>query len=109
MAKEGKFDERRVETRVRTEGMLSVTVTVGELTAECHLVDISTRGAYIATGATFDRGSYVTLVFELGPKGAQEIKAQVARSKPHFFSWRMTTSRIGYSPMGMSDLGKTTV
>jgi hypothetical protein len=62
--------------------MLSVALRMGDQVVEGHLVDISTRGAYIATGANFDRGSYVTLVFELGPKGAQEIKAQVARSKP---------------------------
>ena len=74
--------DRRIEARVKTEGMLSVTLRVGDQVAEGHLVDISTRGAYIATAATLDRGIYVTLVFELGPKGAQEIKAQVARSKP---------------------------
>ncbi len=76
--------DRRIEPRVKTEGMLSVTVRTGDEVAEGHLVDISTRGAYIATGASLDRGIYVTLVFELGPKGAQEIKAQVARSKPGF-------------------------
>ena len=74
--------DRRIEPRVKTEGMLSVTIRTGDQVAEGHLVDISTRGAYIATSATLDRGIYVTLVFELGPKGAQEIKAQVARSKP---------------------------
>lgn len=82
MALEEKRVDRRIEPRVKTEGMLSITLRMGDQVAEGHLVDISTRGAYIATGATLDRGIYVTLVFELpGPKGAQEIKAQVARSK----------------------------
>lgn len=67
---------------MKTEGILSVSVRLGDQTAEGHLVDISTRGAYIATGVTLDRGIYVTLVFKLpGPKGDQEIKAQVARAK----------------------------
>ena len=74
--------DRRIEPRVKTEGMLSVTVRTGDKVVEGRLFDISTRGAYIATDATLDRGVYVTLVFELGPKGAQEIKAQVARWKP---------------------------
>lgn len=82
MALEEKRIDRRIEPRVKTDGMLSVTVRMGDQVAEGHLVDISTRGAYIATGTTLARGSYVTLVFELGPKGAQQIKAQVARSKP---------------------------
>lgn len=82
MALDEKRVDRRIEPRVKTEGMLSVTLRTGDQVAEGHLVDISTRGAYIATGATLDRGIYVTLVFELGPKGTQEIKAQVARSKP---------------------------
>ena len=67
--------DRRIEPRVKTEGMFSVTLRVGDQVAEGHLVDISTRGAYIATDATLDRGIYVTLVFELGPKGAQEIQS----------------------------------
>lgn len=74
--------DRRVEPRVKTEGLCKVTLRVGDQMADGHLVDISTRGAYIATGVTIDRGIYVTLVFELpGPRGAQEIKAQVARAK----------------------------
>jgi hypothetical protein len=72
--------DRRIEPRVKTEGMLSVTVRTGDHAVAGHLFDISTRGAYIATDATLDRGVYVTLVFELGAKGAQQIKAQVARS-----------------------------
>lgn len=74
--------ERRREARVKTEGMLSVILRVGDETAHGHLVDVSTRGAYIATGAALDRGIYVSLIFELpGPRGNQEIKAQVARAK----------------------------
>ena len=82
MTPDEKRVDRRIEPRIRTEGILSVKLRVGERVAEGHLVDISTRGAYIATGATLDRGIYLTLVFELpGPRGPQEIKAQVARSK----------------------------
>lgn len=75
--------DRRIEPRVKTEGTLSVTVQTGDEVVEGCLFDISTRGAYISTeDATLDRGAYVTLVFDLGPKGAQHIKAQVARSTP---------------------------
>lgn len=74
--------DRRIEPRIKTEGILSVKLRLGEQVAEGHVIDISTRGAYVATGATLDRGIYLTLVFELpGPRGPQEIKAQVARSK----------------------------
>ena len=82
MALDEKPVDRRFEGRVKTKGTLSVTLRIGDQVAEGHLVDITTRGAYIATAVTLDRGIYVTLVFELpGPKGAQEIKAQVARSR----------------------------
>jgi len=74
--------DRRMEPRVKTEGMLRVLLRVGDETAEGHVVDISTRGAYIGTGMSLDRGIYVSLVFQLpGPRGDQEIKAQVARAK----------------------------
>jgi hypothetical protein len=74
--------DRRIEPRVKTERILSVTLRVGDQVAEGHLFDISTRGAYVATGATLDRGVYLSLTFELpGPRGPQEIRAQVARGK----------------------------
>ncbi len=83
MALDEKHVDRRIEARVKTDGMFSVALRSGDQEAEGLVVDINTRGAYIATRATWDRGSYVTLVFDLpGPKGAQTIKAQVARSKP---------------------------
>ena len=52
MALDEKRVDRRIEPRVKTEGMLNVTQRMGDQVAEGHLVDISTRGAYIATGAT---------------------------------------------------------
>lgn len=75
--------DRRMEARVKTEGTLDVLVRAGNEWAEGRVVDISTRGAYIETELFLDRGIYVTLVFRLsGPRGDQEIKAQVARSSP---------------------------
>lgn len=82
MTLDAKPVDRRIEPRVKTERMLSVTLRVGNQVAEGHLCDISTRGAYVATGVSLDRGVYLTLVFELpGPRGPQTIQAQVARSK----------------------------
>jgi len=75
--------DRRMEPRVKTEGTLDVVVRAGDESVDGRVVDISTRGAYIETELVLDRGIYVSLVFRLpGPRGDQEIKAQVARSSP---------------------------
>ena len=70
--------------------MLAVTLRMGDQVAEGHLVDISTRGAYIATGVTLERGIYVTLVFELArAQGvAQKIKAP-SRARQERSRWKL--------------------
>lgn len=75
--------DRRIEARVKTEGILGVALRTGDEISEGRVIDINTRGAYIATDLVLDRGIYLSLVFRLpGPRGDQEIKAQVARSNP---------------------------
>ena len=74
--------ERRAEPRLSTNMLIYVRLFVGDRVYDGHLVDLNSRGAYIATGMALETGTVVRLEIRL-PDGqcAKPIRAVVARSK----------------------------